>query len=272
MSYRTEAKIRAKPRRFCALLATIALAGTGALSACEYIEDFPTEDRPSASAPEDPIPTEGDSSHPGGEEADAAESLYNDLGMNESQARTTLEVLPIEEPAPMSGYSRDDYPHWLSANEWGWTDVPDASDCDAREAALARDGVDVVSDPDTCRADAGAWIDPYSGEEIIESSDVDIDHVVPLAAAHRAGADTWNEEQRSIYANSPLVLTASGATTNREKGDKGPEAWKPENRDAWCPYSLRWIAVKNEFGLHLTSEEEREALEEMLDTCGEGSV
>lgn len=258
-------------RRIGALLTTFALAATGALTACEYIEDIPHSDRPSVSAPEDPLPSRN-----GDPEADdassSADSLYNDLGMNEAQARTTLEVLPVQDPAPMSGYSRDDYPHWLSANAWGWASIPDASDCDAREAALSRDGANVTSNPDTCRADSGTWIDPYTGEQITESSNVDIDHIVPLAGAHRAGADSWNEEQRTIYANSPLVLTASGATANREKGDKGPEAWKPENRDAWCPYSLRWIAVKNEFGLNLTSEDERAALEEMLDTCGEGSA
>lgn len=227
---------------------------------------------PGASGSSDPAPPESASQDPI-EDTDAANALQNGLNMNEEQARTTLEALPVEKPASMAGYSRDDFPHWRSAQEWGWEDgLPDASDCDAREATLARDGVDVESNPETCRADEGEWTDPYTGDEIAESSDADVDHIVPLAAAYRAGADSWNEEQRTIYANSPLVLVTSGAAANREKGDKGPEAWKPDNREAWCTYSLRWIAVKNEFGLNLTSEDERAALGEMLDTCSEGAA
>lgn len=262
-------------RRASVKLAVIAFAAGGGLVACDYLEDFPPQERPSINSAKDPQPTQespSDSATVGGSDSEAASSLYNGLNMNEAQARTTLETLPVDKPASMAGYSRDDFPHWLSANAWGWESIPDASDCDAREAALWRDGADVTTNPDTCRADAGAWIDPYTGEKITDSSDVDIDHMVPLAAAYRAGADSWNEEQRTIYANSPLVLTASGAAANREKGDKGPEVWKPENQEAWCPYSLRWVAVKNEFGLNLTSEDERAALEEMLDTCAEGSA
>lgn len=265
--YTAQRKVH-RGRRIVVAGAVIALVAVGALTECEHLGEIAEKYRPSISAPRDTESTEGGASS----DHEAGSSLYNDLPMNESQARTTLEVLPVERPASMAGYSRDDYPHWLSAEEWGWTNTPDASDCDAREAALARDGADVVSNPATCRADEGVWTDPYTGESLSNSSDVDIDHVVPLAAAHRAGADAWSEEQRTIYANSPLVVTATGASSNREKGDKGPEAWKPENRGAWCAYALRWVAVKNEFGLHLTSEEERTALEEMLDTCSENPV
>lgn len=232
------------------------------------------DSRPTAesTAAEDPAPTPSEtenSTKDPGKTDDSAGSLYNGLNVNEEQARTTLDVLPIEEPESMSGYSDEFFPYWRSANKWGWTDVPDASDCDAREAALARDGKNVESNPETCHADSGEWTDPYTGQRINDSSDADADHILPRAAAFRAGAKTWNEEQRTIYANSPLVVVISGASANREKGDKGPEAWKPESREAWCPYSIRWIAVKNEFGLNLTSKKEKAALEEMLDTCEE---
>lgn len=256
-------------------LATIAILAAGGFAACDNFGDSSASERPTAPTSADPKPSEpapSQASSAGGDDSSAASSLYNDLSMNETQARTTLEALPVKKAASMAGYSQDDFRFWLSANAWGWEDIPNAKDCDAREAALARDGEDVESDADTCYANSGVWTDPYSGEEITDSSKVDIDHVVPRAAAHRAGADTWNDEQRTIFANSPLVVVASGATSNREKGDKGPEAWKPDNKGSWCAYSLRWIAIKNEFGLNLTSEAERAALEEMLDTCKQGSA
>lgn len=260
-------------RRGGAFLVIAFLLVVGSFVATDQLGGDSERQIPGASGTSDPAPPESAAAQEPTEEIDAANALENGLNMNEEQARTTLEVLPVEKPASMAGYSRDDFPHWRSAQEWGWEDdLPDASDCDAREATLARDGVDVESNPETCRADEGEWTDPYTGDEIAESSDADVDHIVPLAAAYRAGADSWNEEQRTIYANSPLVLVTSGAAANQEKGDKGPEAWKPDNQEAWCTYSLRWIAVKNEFGLNLTSEEERAALEEMLNTCSEGAV
>lgn len=199
-----------------------------------------------------------------------ASALYNGVSMDESQARTALDALSVSEPAPMKGYSRDDFPHWLGAEEWNWNSVPDADDCDARDAALYRDGEGVVPDPSTCTPQQGTWKDPYTDETFTDSGDVDIDHIVPLASAHRAGADEWTEEQRTTYSNAPLVTVASGASSNREKGDKGPEVWKPESQEAWCPYAIRWIEVKDEYDLDLTSTDERDALGEMLDTC-EGS-
>lgn len=260
-------------KKVSTIFAVAALAATGALSGCSDIDipDPTAEESGSSTATGSAsnAPSSGGSTAGG---SDSKNVLHNGLSMNEAQARTSLDALPVEEAHSMSGYSRDAFPHWYSANEWGWTDVPYDSGCDSREAALARDGEDVVSDSETCRADEGTWNDPYTDEVITDSSEVDIDHVVPLAAAWRAGADEWNEEQRTIFANAPLVTVASGASSNREKGDKGPEAWKPEDRSSWCVYSLRWIAVKNEYGLNLTSEGERDALREMLDTCSDSSA
>lgn len=260
-----------KTQKRGAFLVVMAIAMVaGAFAATDHFDDAEGNQIPESSTSSDPAPTQSTADARAEEDPNAANALYNGLNMNEEQARTTLEVLTVAKPASMAGYSRDDFPHWRSAQEWGWDgDLPDASDCDAREATLARDGDGVESNPETCRADQGEWTDPYTGEKIAESSDADVDHIVPLAAAYRAGADSWNEEQRTIYANSPLVLVTSGAAANREKGDKGPDAWKPESRSAWCAYSLRWIAVKSEFGLNLTSDKEKAALEEMLDTCSE---
>ena len=60
-------------------------------------------------------------------------------------------------------------------------------------------------------------------------SDVDTDHVVPLANAWRSGASSWDNEARERYAKDPEALLAVEDNANQSKGDKGPEAWKPSN-------------------------------------------
>ncbi len=59
------------------------------------------------------------------------------------------------------------------------------------------------------------------------ASDLDIDHVVPLAHAHRTGGANWLRRQKRQFANDPGNLIAVDDRTNQEKGDKEPVRWKP---------------------------------------------
>ena len=145
-----------------------------------------------------------------------------------------LEGLTVAPSGSMAGYSREAFPHWSSeAASYGWPE-PDGS-CDVRDAALIRDGEGVEID-DGCSIIAGMWLDPYTGQTLTDSSEVDIDHVVPLANAWRSGASSagWSTADREAYANDPKVLLSADDAANQTKGDKGPEAWKPPNRDYWC--------------------------------------
>ena len=180
------------------------------------------------------------------------------------EAAQLLAGLTVEPVGSMSGYSRDLFPHWSSdATIYGWSE-PDGS-CDVRDAALVRDGEGVRVDED-CSFIAGEWIGPYTGQTFIDTEDVDIDHVVPLANAWRSGASTWSTPDREAYANDPQVLLTVDDSANQEKGDKGPDAWKPPNQSYWCEYSRRWVDVKSTWGLTVNSPE-KAALEEMLGTC-----
>ncbi|WP_119067904.1 HNH endonuclease family protein [Rubrobacter indicoceani] len=181
-----------------------------------------------------------------------------------SEAGEVLANLPVERPGSMSGYSREAFPHWSDGAENGW-DVPSES-CDTRDAALIRDGENVAVG-ESCSIDSGTWVDPYAGETNTDSSDVDIDHVVPLANAWRSGAKGWDEAKRERFANAPDNLLASDAGENRSKGDRGPEAWRPPDRSAWCDYAIRWTRVKSEYQLSVNPDE-KASLEEMLETCG----
>jgi Protein of unknown function (DUF1524) len=64
---------------------------------------------------------------------------------------------------------------------------------------------------------------------------VDIDHIVPPANAWRSGAKRWSRKRRRSSANdlTDSQLIAVSASSNRSKGDQGPEAWEPPRRKAW---------------------------------------
>ena len=183
-----------------------------------------------------------------------------------SEARDALRELEVAPPGSMAGYSREKFPHWSDAQEFGW-DVSDTS-CDARDAALIRDGKNVRVG-DGCDVTSGEWRDPYTGRTYTDPADIDIDHVVPLANAWRSGASAWDEARREQYANDPQVLLSAEDNANQEKGDKGPEAWKPPNEAEWCDYAVRWIGIKDKYDLSV-NEQEKEALKQMLDTCEGG--
>ncbi|WP_431041723.1 HNH endonuclease family protein [Streptomyces sp. P1-3] len=174
-----------------------------------------------------------------------------------AEARAELEQLAVDLPHGMDGYSRARFPHWVDQGD----------QCDTREVVLQRDGEDVVQD-DLCRATSGSWLSRYDGRTLNSASQVDIDHMVPLANAWRSGADEWTTPQRRRFANdlANSQLIAVSAASNRSKADKGPDAWKPPSVDYWCTYSRAWVSVKYIYKLNIT-ERERAELNRMLNTC-----
>ena len=188
----------------------------------------------------------------------------SNTGRVPADAGKALKKLEVSPPGSMVGYDREDFPHWSDAQEFGW-DVSDSS-CDVREAALIRDGEDVVVG-EGCDVESGRWLDPYTKRTHTDPLDIDIDHLVPLANAYRSGASEWDEAERERYANDPDNLLSVEDNANQEKGDKGPEVWKPPNPAIWCFYARRWIGVKSGYALTINPQE-KAALREILATCG----
>lgn len=249
-------------------LAALAMVGLTALTGCSA-DDFTSE---STGNNTDSASTAEQGTEANGSVDPATKQLLKGVRLDATSARQTLDVLPVTDPASMAGYSREKFPHWraVSDPEFGWQDTPDAKGCDAREVALYRDGENVEVNPNTCTVKSGTWTDPYTGKTVTDPHELDIDHMVPLANAYRSGANKWDENQGTIYANSSESLVSSDSSANREKGDQGPETWKPENKGAWCGYAIRWVGVKSDYGLNLTSQGEKDALGEMIDTCPAG--
>ena len=148
-------------------------------------------------------------------------------------------------------------------------------DCqDARQEVLIEESLVAVTfrTEEECRVESGRWIGPYTGTEVTDPSKLDIDHMVPLANAHRSRGWAWNPEQKEAYANDlgyPGHLIATTASANRSKGAKGPEEWRPPDESYWCQYATDWATIKSQWGLSVTVEE-LEALEDMMATCENG--
>jgi hypothetical protein len=158
----------------------------------------------------------------------------------------------------------------------GWIDA-DGNCRDTRQEVLVRDSRSPVlwreneREHHRCEVAWGEWRDPWSGEVMNDPGRVDVDHHVPLAEAHRSGGGTWTPARREAYANDldfRWHLRAVSARINRQKGDRGPDRWRPPDRTSWCRYALEWSAVKTVWRLQ-TTEQERVALREMLRSCEE---
>ncbi|CAB4604566.1 unannotated protein [freshwater metagenome] len=178
-----------------------------------------------------------------------------------ASTRDRLAVLSIDDrQIPQGTYHREEWPHWADV---------DGNGCDARQDALMVWSVvaATVNRSGTCKVVAGSWVSPYDGMRSNNPSDFDVDHLVPLENAFRSGGWAWSTERRRAFANNPGELVVASASSNRSKGSDPPNEWRPTNRDSWCAYGDGWVKVKSAWGLTVTTAE-RDALGQMLDTCG----
>ena len=176
----------------------------------------------------------------------------------------TLTVSVAPAPRDIPEYNRRDWRHWTDADR----------DCqDARQEVLIAESQSAVAYEagDECRVEGGDWFGAYTGESFTDPGDLDVDHMVPLANAHRSGGWAWSKERKAEYANDLSYanhLIAVQASANRQKGSKGPEDWMPPRRGYWCQYATDWVTIKHLWGL-TANPDEASALREMLETCDE---
>ncbi|MEW2073999.1 HNH endonuclease family protein [Streptomyces sp. NPDC012403] len=156
-----------------------------------------------------------------------------------------------------TGYNRDLFPHWITQS----------GTCNTRETVLKRDGSGVVTDS-SCAATRGSWYSPYDGATWSAASDVDIDHLVPLAEAWDSGADSWTTSRRQSFANDltrPQLLAVTD-NVNQSKGDQDPATWMPSRTAYRCTYVRAWVQVKYYYDLSVDSAE-KSALQNHLASC-----
>jgi hypothetical protein len=168
-----------------------------------------------------------------------------------------LAALTVGAEGSLDGYSREKFPHWIEQGD----------NCNTREVVLKRDGDGVTTDSE-CRATGGSWTSPYDGATWTDPSDIDIDHMVPLAEAWRSGASAWTTARRRAFANDldSSQLWAVTDNVNQAKGDKDPAKWTPPSASFNCVYARSWIDVKYRYGLTVDSAE-KSALGRLLAAC-----
>ncbi|MEU2673547.1 HNH endonuclease family protein [Streptomyces sp. NPDC007164] len=174
-----------------------------------------------------------------------------------STARTYLSELTVSAEGSSDGYSRDKFPHWITQS----------GACNTREVVLERDGTNVEQNS-SCAAVSGSWYSEYDGATWTAASDLDIDHMVPLAEAWRSGASSWTTAQRQAYANDltrPQLIAVTD-NVNQSKGDKDPAKWMPSRTAYKCTYARAWVHVKHYYDLTVDSAE-KGALQSILNGC-----
>ncbi|MDZ8275662.1 S-layer homology domain-containing protein [Microbacterium aquimaris] len=163
-------------------------------------------------------------------------------------------------------YNRDMFPHWIDADNDG---------CDTRDEVLIEESTTTVTVGSGCAISNGTWLSAYDNQTWTATSDVDIDHMVPLAEAWRSGAWRWNEEQRTAFANDLDVEYALLAVTdnvNQSKGDRDPASWMPPATDYACEYATSWLLVKYRWSLTIDTDEHNALDSVFSGDCGTREV
>jgi hypothetical protein len=160
-----------------------------------------------------------------------------------------------------TGYNRALFKHWIDADKDG---------CNTRAEVLIEEAVTKPKVGAKCLLTGGKWLSVYDGKSVSKSSDLDVDHMVPLAEAWRSGAWKWSSAKRQAYANDlddARALIAVTLSTNRSKGDKDPALWMPAKEQ--CTYTENWIAIKVKYSLTVDAKEAAK-LNALIESCGPG--
>ncbi|MCP4793759.1 MAG: HNH endonuclease [Actinomycetia bacterium] len=182
-----------------------------------------------------------------------------------SRALLALQMLAVEPEDFTIGYDRNE---WEGGHAGGWADVD--GDCrNTRHEVLAASSIDPVQySADGCWVVAGRWWDPYTDRSFTDPSDVDIDHVVAVAEAHRSGGAAWSAAKKNAFYNelSGGNLLAVHDAENRTKSADDPAQYLPPNGAVHCAYVTQWIETKQDWGLSVDAAE-RQAMADVLVGC-----
>jgi hypothetical protein len=169
--------------------------------------------------------------------------------------------------AKTARYDRKTWRHWSDAD----------SDCQntRQEVLVAESEIPVTwKTSKRCKVKRGRWHCPYTGRTFTDPAKLDVDHLVPLAEAHRSGGHAWDRPQKQRYANAldkPDHLIAVERGSNRSKADRGPDAWMPAVEGYRCEYLRAWRGVKQRWDLEMDPAE-RSYIEQAEGACKRGQT
>ena len=148
-----------------------------------------------------------------------------------------------------------------------WKDFD--SDCqNTRHELLQELSLDEFTLTDnTCRVLTGLWLDPYTNMYFSASSDLDIDHLVPLKYAWTRGAYNWPKSKRVKFSNDESNLFAVKKSVNRQKSAMGPAMWLPPNDNFKCEYIKLFQGIVTKYDLRQAVDELSEIDLKMINYC-----
>jgi hypothetical protein len=162
---------------------------------------------------------------------------------------TTLTAEGRSEIVP---YDRDAWGSWRTVDG-----------CSTRERVLLRDNV--ADDPTkTCTTRRGRWVSPYSGDVLLDVSDVQIEHIVSVREAHLSGGWQWNRTERRTFYNDLTNLIAVESALNQAKSGWDATRWLPPANA--CMFARVTVEIKQRYELSMDVEEFH-ALRGALATC-----
>ena len=176
--------------------------------------------------------------------------------------QTAIADLPVATEV-RTGYSRDEFQHWIDA---------DGDGCNTRNEVLIAEADDPVTVGGGCSLSGGRWFSYYDRVSWTQTSDVDIDHLVPLAEAWDSGARTWSDATRRDFANDlGDYRTLVGVTddVNQAKGDQDIAQWLPTYDK--CRYLGEFVAVKLRWRLTVDSGE-KAAMSSLASSCSNVTI
>ncbi|MFD1716922.1 HNH endonuclease family protein [Georgenia deserti] len=182
---------------------------------------------------------------------DAAAATYS------APLQTAIADLPVA-AEQRDGYDRDLFEHWVDA---------DGDGCDARDEVLIAEADDAPTVGAGCDLSGGRWYSYYDGVSQYDTSDIDIDHMVPLAEAWDSGAYAWDAGRREAYANDlDDYRTLVGVTdsVNQSKSDQDVAEWLPDQQQ--CRYLREYVAVKIRWDLSVDTAEQA-AMNDLAADC-----
>jgi len=203
--------------------------------------------------------------------------------LDAAAAIAALPTLPVAAGPTPPGYDRACGPGEGCVFGPSWSDDVGVeggrNGCDTRNDILARDlkAGDLSGQPvpkrlenNNCVVLEGVLDDPFTGERMHftkpRAGDLQVDHVVALAAAWRSGAAVWDPLRRRDFANDPRNLIVVDGSTNQSKGDDTADEWLPPNASYHCEYARIIVTVKATYQLTVTTAEQA-ALNSALGRC-----
>ncbi len=162
-----------------------------------------------------------------------------------------------------TGYDRALFQHWIDA---------DGDGCSTRNEVLLAEADDPPTVSGTCTLSGGRWFSYYDRVSWMNTGDLDIDHLVPLAEAWDSGARTWTSTVRRDFANDLgdyRSLVAVTDNVNQAKGDQDPGSWLPQYDR--CRYLREFVAVKHRWRLTVDSAE-KAAMASLASSCTNSTI